>query len=704
MKEHLKTNVLTFSWPKKIPTFYFTKDELEESHPIHKSKFSRQILKAFNDVNISGLDQIYTTFTLKTSNSIGVKIDLTDYKELSIYKQFLKHQIRNYCKEQGFIVTKNFVRNIQVWLPAAKEVSNEYTLYYKFAFKLQFAKLTELPELIISYDGTSKVLKTSVQDIEDSEDIKKCIYKNKVFNYQTKPDTPEKEEFFNQIDFSKTYPIFNLQLAKQLNLTLEEEVNRPKNKYQTYTKLINKFANKYLFTNEFKDIIPIKKEEFINVPLNRINHIDANVGLLEFGKDSYGNKKTHLVPKQAMNFLTPYRRPDKPNIKIFFICHTTHKDFVKDFYLNFMKGVNSDKKYYKGFEEYVNVKASSSKEHFIEFTNLNKPLPEIIEKLETFNFNHDTTKYAAFYISPFDKYTPNIEDKEIYTNIKELFLKEGIVTQVVDYQKMVSNIKNQYTFQFSLQNMALALHAKLGGKPWKLAITDKKELVIGVGAYTNQSENTQYIASAFSFQNNGLFRNFEYFSKSQSKLLAGSILKAIRNFTSIAQADKVVIHFYKEMKYEEVKPIIEGMNKLNLKIPLYILNINKTESQDIIAYDLNWDGKLMPLSGTYIRIALNQFLLFNNVRYPNSKYYSDAEGYPFPIKISISSPDKDAFEDADIVLELLTQVYQFSRLYWKSLRQQNVPITIKYPEMVAQLAPRFHGTIPEHAKDKLWFL
>jgi hypothetical protein len=56
------------------------------------------------------------------------------------------------------------------------------------------------------------------------------------------------------------------------------------------------------------------------------------------------------------------------------------------------------------------------------------------------------------------------------------------------------------------------------------------------------------------------------------------------------------------------------------------------------------------------------------------------------------------------VLELLTQVYQFSRLYWKSLRQQNVPITIKYPEMVAQIAPRFNNGVPDDAKDALWFL
>ncbi|MCB0446230.1 MAG: hypothetical protein KDD03_01715, partial [Gelidibacter sp.] len=68
------------------------------------------------------------------------------------------------------------------------------------------------------------------------------------------------------------------------------------------------------------------------------------------------------------------------------------------------------------------------------------------------------------------------------------------------------------------------------------------------------------------------------------------------------------------------------------------------------------------------------------------------------------SPDDDAFEDVEVIEELLTQVYQFSRLYWKSLRQQNVPITIKYPEMVAQIAPRFENGVPEDAKDTLWFL
>lgn len=703
MQEHLKTNILNFKWPNSSPKFYLSLEDMEGSHPIHKSKNSKQIINAFPDTDLSGVEHIYTTFTQAIPKAPSIKINLVDAKELRIYKQYLKQQLKTYFLNKGYIVVKNFVRDVQVWMPSKNGNTADYKLYYKFSFKIQFATLTDLPELIVSYDGTSKVLTKSVKDIEETEFIKRCVYGQKTFNYQMDLDTEDKQEFYNSIVFEHAFPIFNLQLARALNLPIEEP-ERPKNRYQRYVTLITNFAKSYLFTEEFKTIFPFKNDEFIDVPGNRINHINPDLGLLEFGKDQYGNKKTHLVPKIAMNNLNPYRRPNKPNIKIFFICHTSHKNAVLSFYQNFKEGVNAKKIYYKGLESYINIKATASKDHFIEFANENDPIPEIVEKLEALTFDHENVKYAAFYLSPFDKFTPEPEDREIYIRIKELFLNEGIVTQVVDYEKMIVNIQDPYNFQFSLQNIALALHAKLGGAPWKLAVTDKKELVIGVGAFTNQGENRRYIASAFSFQNNGLFRKFEYFNQNETELLAGSISTAIRDFTSVSKADKVVIHFYKEMSYEELKPIKERMNKLNLKVPLYILNINKTEAEDIIAYDLNWGDKLMPVSGTYIRIAENQFLLFNNARYPNSDKYQDTDGYPFPIKIKISSPDDDAFEDVEVIEELLTQVYQFSRLYWKSLRQQNVPITIKYPEMVAQIAPRFKNGVPEGAKDTLWFL
>ena len=58
MQEHLKTNILNFKWPNSAPTIYLTLDDIEGSHPIHKSKFSRQIKEVFPDADLSNTDQI----------------------------------------------------------------------------------------------------------------------------------------------------------------------------------------------------------------------------------------------------------------------------------------------------------------------------------------------------------------------------------------------------------------------------------------------------------------------------------------------------------------------------------------------------------------------------------------------------------------------------------------------------------------------
>jgi hypothetical protein len=49
-----------------------------------------------------------------------------------------------------------------------------------------------------------------------------------------------------------------------------------------------------------------------------------------------------------------------------------------------------------------------------------------------------------------------------------------------------------------------------------------------------------------------------------------------------------------------------------------------------------------------------------------------------------------------LVRELIDQVYQFSRMYWKSISQQSLPVTTLYPEMVAEMYPHFEN---EHLSD-----
>ena len=155
------------------------------------------------------------------------------------------------------------------------------------------------------------------------------------------------------------------------------------------------------------------------------------------------------------------------------------------------------------------------------------------------------------------------------------------------------------------------------------------------------------------------------------------------------------------MGKEEIDPIQKVLKKLRLDIPVIIITINKTEANDYVAFDTN-SQELMPLSGTIIKIAKLKYLLFNNAKYSESGTTKD---YPFPVKLALSCTDEEYLKDIPTVKELIDQVYQFSRMYWKSIKQQNLPVTIKYPEMVAQIFPHFEGDkLPDFGKNNLWLL
>ena len=79
--------------------------------------------------------------------------------------------------------------------------------------------------------------------------------------------------------------------------------------------------------------------------------------------------------------------------------------------------------------------------------------------------------------------------------------------------------------------------------------------------------------------------------------------------------------------------------------------------------------------------------------------------YPFPTKISINSTNQELINDDKAINEIIDQVYQFSRMYWKSISQQNLPGTIKYPAMVAEIFTHFENDfIPSFEQNNLWFL
>ena len=726
MEESLFLNTLAFEFPREPQIFFFS---LTDKEDVPLTKLNHQLFPAnIRDIfpDISNDCFLYTSFTRKLEGFKPLSINFaTD--NYALVKRYYNREIKHYFTHRNYLVEPTFIQDNQIWLPNnTDKAPNGCRLYDRYTIKVNFNHFTNSPELVISYDRKAKVFKKSVAAFLSEEENATADLFNRVvhveyFENEGKKSTKKRVikyekllESERAIDYNNVYPIVGSKLAAYLCFEEEEENDNPFQRVNRYTKYLSKifgFYNNYLKNENFQKVVPISDKGFDNAKPLQIGKTTPQSKQLIFGKNNLSRNAIDVIPQRGVNN-GPFNQPRYNNIQMFFITSAEHVQ-----YTNMLSGyIKKGYKIYRGLLQYTNVPVSTApKGYSIAFVDSNNPLPEIEEKLENTDWLPGV-KYLAIYLTPVGKYIRNKEQRKIYYKVKEKLLKRNISSQCIETDKMLKVLENDsalekagkkgQNFAYTLQNMAIAINAKLGGTPWRINMPTTKELVIGVGAFKNTDTNVQYIASAFSFDNTGAFNSFEYFHKDEISELAGSIEEAIINYTNINnKPNRLVIHFFKEMSEEEIKPIEDVLHNLELEIPVFVVTINKTESQDFVVFDDKFDDK-MPYSGRYINLGNKTYLLCNNTRYENNTF-NKMDGFPFPVKLKISCPtDNELQSDTKIINGLIDQVYQFSRIYWKSVKQQNLPVTIKYPEMVAQIAPHFNGgDIPSNiGNDNLWFL
>lgn len=697
-------NILTFSHPSDEYTFHFFSKEMEGSTRIHKNLVPDEVIEQFGkqehyytsfDKPIDGSYPLkkpsfpaYKESTNKEGEKISVKVKNSCYG-VSILKRYYNFKIHSFFEDNGYIVKPNFVDDTEIWIAAQNSQDVEYYYFDKYTLKVQIARITSHPELVVSFEGTSKVFKKSLADLYADiapECFKWILFNDKLYRHDDLPEEARRQP-------ETAFPVWNFAIRSALNQ--ETEAPERGNKYLKYKNHIDSFYASIINTEDFKKVIPVNTNGFLKVEEIKVSRVSYDSNKLLFGTKN-GVVGKDISPISGMKEYGPLDISPYTNIHLFFIAHTSDKEKANHI-AKFFKG---DIDGFKGLQKYSHLNYHVPKDLCFMFQNRDNPVPEIRDFISKQAFKSDI-RYIAIYISPHSKNISDERRKSVYYKIKELLLKHSISSQVLETEKIL-NPKVKY--HFSMPNIAIAMLAKLNGIPWRLDTQVKNELIVGVGAFKHVDTNIQYIGSAFSFQNNGKFNRFECFRRNEIDELAGSILDAVKEYAIHNQnLKKLVIHFYKSMKQDELQPIEDGLKKLGLDIPVFIVSINKTESRDIVAFDEDYK-QMMPLSGSYINIGFNKYLLFNNTRY-NGNPLREWDGFPFPIKLSITCTDREQEKDPKIIRELIDQVYQFSRVYWKSLSQQNLPVTIKYPEMVAEMFPYFDGyEIPPFGKDNLWFL
>ena len=624
---------------------------------------------------------------------ISIKFD----ENPRIAKHYLNHLIYNYFKENAAAVGFDFVDNVEVWIKDTNQPHTQTTQFLRFSLAPQYKKVTDSWELLVSYNSISTAYNQSIDSLDLQTERYRVIADNEIV--KRKHITPEQKQNIENI-----FPIINRELAAELNVS---ETRPPKeNKYRKTHQQIIEFAKNYLFTDGFQQIIKFDSNDFYSFknPEDYIVTDGSNVLL-------FGGNKSGFEPYNGINNNGPFRATTKNNIKFFFIYHKDDVSVSKYLYSIFKEGLGKSTDRYTGEVTYKFKPLSLFIKHPFEtetngsitFSNLETAVQEVKTMLSQKPLKNDCN-YVAIYISPVRKDDINSPYHDIYFTIKEMLLEKHITSQVIYKDNPAGN-----NFRFHLPNIAIALLSKIGGIPWQLNPSrSKNDLIIGIGAFKSEKVGKRYVGSAFCFNQDGIFQNFDCYRDNDLEHLIKDIRKAIGIYLVQNQDQKpkrLIIHYYKTMGKKESKPITDMLYTLGFNIPVFIVTINKTESSDIVAFDSD-STDLMPLSGSYVKVGYNQFLLYNNAKYPNSQKYDIL----FPVKVKISKvitngSKTDNQVSLSEVKEMLNQVYQFSRMYWKSVKQQNLPITIKYPEMVAEIVPHFSDAeLPSFGKTNLWFL
>jgi hypothetical protein len=685
--EQILLNVIPFTPIQDKLTFAFYGDKVPGGASIKWDK----LFEEFPEDRDPQAQSYYSDFQPAREGAIVKEIDV--FNAIKFTQHYYRYLILNHFKSiEGSIVFSNFTRDVEVWFQEKSFSNLEYKLYNKFTLKVQYKNVANSGyELMLAYNGTSKVWQKPIADIVDYDDSKYTlvIHKGIIYNHEKMP--PELKQ-----DIDNIFPILNNEIKKDWDIDEERKIE---NRYPIFLAHLQNFYKTYLKTKEFNSIIQLAVQGFYIVPDKKVFRTSLGSNELQF-RDG-----THINPFLGINEHKPLKSYTEKPVKFFFIYHKDDRKMIGDtFYEYITKGwhkeVDGVMKHTKTLKRFINQDYSIDKVRSISFNDTNTIFEELEPVLKDLK-EDPHNNWIAIYFTPIHKSAKEHPQHNAYYKIKELLLEKNISSQVIYKEHLTKE-----DFYYFISNISVALLAKIGGVPWRLARDPEDEVIIGIGAFKPKGSAHRFVGSAFCFDNTGNFEGFDCFRDDETTMLAGSIRDAVEKFIEKKkEPSRIIIHFYKEISdRKELKPILEMLKDVSDRdIPVIVVTINKTDSHELIGFDMKARGK-MPVSGTFVSVGFNRYLLFNNVRYGYDATLGEKD-FHFPIKLSIKASQDGVIDDPLVLKQLVDQVYQFSRMYWKSISQQNLPVTTRYPEMVAEIYPHFaNGNLPEFGKKNLWFL
>ena len=625
-------------------------------------------------------------------------------KNVRLAKAVLIQSIVRYFRKRDCPCHRDFIGRVEVWMKVQEDDLS--TSYQKFTIQPRFDDQCDGWQLDIAEGRNSVVSTTPTKDIADLPDEGYDI----ICNHCIIPAKRIEQRHWTTTN-GLFYPIVNGGISKIVGI--KTSYKRDTNKFANKLAAAQSFLDNWICTNDFRQEVGVTfpdGNKFISLQTDKVMMVDDEAKELVYGDGANGK-----APRSEFRNHGPYRRPEVPftyffinkedsisnsyRMRLFNILQYA-KDYAK---CNWSKATSEEqikaKTIDKPIADYLLQRPKWEGGLSCTYTSDQTAISEIRKHLQSSRF-HTDQKYIAIIITDIHRDDQSKERHDLYYLMKELLMQYGITSQVI-YQNNIDST----SFNWFIPNIAAALVGKMGGMAWGVkSLVKGNDMIVGIGACKQRGIKKPYLGSAFCFDKEGSFRNFNSCRADDTETLKSDLKKSILNFCEdYGKPDRLIIHYYKKkLKREESEQIENMLRQCDIDCPIYVVNVVTASNEDLIAFDLSQFDK-MPISGTYIHLRSSEYLLYNNERYtPNGK-----ADKLYPIKLTISNGSNNGINNLNnqVVKEIITQVYQFCRLYWKSVKMQNVPITIAYPELVAKYVPHFsYEELPEFGRKNLWML
>lgn len=294
------------------------------------------------------------------------------------------------------------------------------------------------------------------------------------------------------------------------------------------------------------------------------------------------------------------------------------------------------------------------------------------------------------------------EAQNPYLHSKAILLMAGVAAQEA---RLSTITRRPAELQYVLQNIAVALYAKMNGVPWTVDhdLTIADELVIGVGtAELSESRTTarqRYVGITTVFRGDGnyllgqlsresTYSDYPIVLRDSTRDVIEEVKK--RNGWQPGDTVRLIFHAARPPRNVDFATLMrDAVDAVGEDLHVEFAFLTVSHDHPFALFDTSQPGKATP-KGRKGEYAPDRGLIVQIGRYSRLINTSGVTlvkrtGLPLPRPLQVHLHRSSTFKDLHYLSE---QVVKFTGLSWRSTQPAADPVTIYYSELIARLLGR----------------